>query len=190
MKVARLSALRTGRLYPPGIIPGTHFCYRLSRPQGHSAAGRITSMINSNDPIENRTRDLPSCSILPQQNAPHLTRGKQHNCHAVHNFPNLFDLRKNGLWFCNRASKPLDFSCTSHSYQREAGVGWSPFFSNLHTHSSLACTITFAVATTADTILWPRKAVQLVDRLSNSFHLPEKTSAHRTNPWDRREWAL
>jgi hypothetical protein len=22
-------------------IPGTHFCYRLSRPQGHSAAGRI-----------------------------------------------------------------------------------------------------------------------------------------------------
>jgi hypothetical protein len=26
MKLVRLSALRTGRLYPPGIIPGTHFC--------------------------------------------------------------------------------------------------------------------------------------------------------------------
>ena len=26
MKVIRLSALRTGRLYPPGNIPGTHFC--------------------------------------------------------------------------------------------------------------------------------------------------------------------
>jgi hypothetical protein len=26
MKVVRLSALRTGRLYPPGKIPGTHFC--------------------------------------------------------------------------------------------------------------------------------------------------------------------
>jgi hypothetical protein len=26
MKVLRLSALRTGRLYPPGNIPGTHFC--------------------------------------------------------------------------------------------------------------------------------------------------------------------
>jgi hypothetical protein len=26
MKVAVLSALRTGRLYPPGNIPGTHFC--------------------------------------------------------------------------------------------------------------------------------------------------------------------
>ena len=29
---------------PPGNIPGTHFCYRLSQPQGHSAAGRIMSM--------------------------------------------------------------------------------------------------------------------------------------------------
>ena len=26
MKVAMLSDLRTGRLYPPGNIPGTHFC--------------------------------------------------------------------------------------------------------------------------------------------------------------------
>ena len=26
MQVAMLSALRTGRLYPPGDIPGTHFC--------------------------------------------------------------------------------------------------------------------------------------------------------------------
>jgi len=26
MDVVRLSALRTGRHYPPGNIPGTHFC--------------------------------------------------------------------------------------------------------------------------------------------------------------------
>ena len=26
---------------PPGNAPGTHFCYRLSRHQGHSAIGRI-----------------------------------------------------------------------------------------------------------------------------------------------------
>jgi len=26
---------------PPGNIPGTHFCYTLSQPQSHSAAGRI-----------------------------------------------------------------------------------------------------------------------------------------------------
>ena len=31
------------RLYSPGNIPGTHFCQRLSQPQGHSAAGRIMS---------------------------------------------------------------------------------------------------------------------------------------------------
>jgi len=63
MKVVNLSALRIGRLYPPGNIPGTHFCYRLSRPQGHSAAGRIRSMKISSDTIGNRTRDLPACSV-------------------------------------------------------------------------------------------------------------------------------
>ena len=70
MKVVRLSALGTGRLYPPGNIPGTHFCWRLSQPQGHSAAGRIMSMKNSNDTIGNRTRDLPTCSAVPQPTAP------------------------------------------------------------------------------------------------------------------------
>ena len=34
----------------------THFCYRLSQPQGHSAAGWIMSMKNSNDTVRNRTR--------------------------------------------------------------------------------------------------------------------------------------
>ena len=28
---------------PPGNTPGTHCCYRLSRPQGHSATGRIVT---------------------------------------------------------------------------------------------------------------------------------------------------
>jgi len=41
MKIAGLSALRTGRLNPPVNIPGTHFCYWLSQPQAYSAAGRI-----------------------------------------------------------------------------------------------------------------------------------------------------
>ena len=58
MKVVRLSALRTDHLYPPWNIPGTHFCKRLTRPLGHSAARRIVSMINSNDIIGNRTCDL------------------------------------------------------------------------------------------------------------------------------------
>ena len=32
---------------PPGNNPGTHFCQRLSRPQGRSAIGRIMAMKNS-----------------------------------------------------------------------------------------------------------------------------------------------
>jgi hypothetical protein len=39
-----LSALRAGRLFPPGYLSGTHFCYRLSRLQGHIAAGKIRSI--------------------------------------------------------------------------------------------------------------------------------------------------
>jgi len=33
MNLARLSALRTGNLFAPGNIYGTHFCYRLSTPR-------------------------------------------------------------------------------------------------------------------------------------------------------------
>ena len=72
MKVVRLSALHTGRLYPPGNIPGTHLCYRPSRSQSHSAAGRIMSMKNSND-IGNRTRDPLTRSAVPQPTAPPRT---------------------------------------------------------------------------------------------------------------------
>jgi len=40
----------------------------MNRPQGHSAAGKIKLMENSNDTIGNRTRDLRACSTLPQTN--------------------------------------------------------------------------------------------------------------------------
>ena len=53
----------------PGNISGTHFCKRLSQPQGHSAAGRIMSTKNSID-IGEWTRDLPACSGVPQPTAP------------------------------------------------------------------------------------------------------------------------
>jgi len=49
---------------PPGNTPGTHICQRLSRPQGHSATGRIMSLKNSDDIIGNRNRDLPVCSVV------------------------------------------------------------------------------------------------------------------------------
>ena len=71
MKVVRLLAVRTGRLYPPGNISGTHFRQRLGQPQGHSAAGR--KMKNSNDTIGNRTSDLPTCSAVPQPTVPPRT---------------------------------------------------------------------------------------------------------------------
>jgi len=71
LKVVSLSALGTGRFYPPGNIPGTHFCQRLSPPpHGHCAAGRIMSMKISNEITGNRTRCLPACSAVPQTNAP------------------------------------------------------------------------------------------------------------------------
>jgi hypothetical protein len=62
----KLSALRAGRPLPPRKIPGTRFCQRLSRPQGHSAAGMIRSIEKSNGLIGIRSRDLPACSIVPQ----------------------------------------------------------------------------------------------------------------------------
>jgi hypothetical protein len=37
----RLLALHADLALISRKIPGTHFCYRLSKPQSHSAAGRI-----------------------------------------------------------------------------------------------------------------------------------------------------
>ena len=64
------TSLSTGLLHPPGNIHSTHFCYRLSRPKCHSAAGRIMSMRSSNDTIGNRSRDIPTFSAVPKPNAP------------------------------------------------------------------------------------------------------------------------
>jgi len=63
MKVLRLSPLNTGRLYPPGNTPGTHFCQRLGRPQGHIATGGIRLMENPNDTTRNRKRNF---RVVPQ----------------------------------------------------------------------------------------------------------------------------
>jgi hypothetical protein len=66
-----MSALHTSHLYPAGRIPGTHFYYRLSLPQGPSVAHRIKSMENPNDPNGNQTYDLSAFSTVPQPTAWH-----------------------------------------------------------------------------------------------------------------------
>jgi hypothetical protein len=55
MTVARLPL-------PPRDIPGTQFCQRVSRHQGHSAA---ESKKKTNNPIGNRARYLPAQSTAP-----------------------------------------------------------------------------------------------------------------------------
>ena len=76
MKVTRLSALRTGRLYHPGDTPGTQICYRLRRLQGQSAAGRNKSVKNPNDPI-GVGRTPPRTPFFAVQNSNWVTLNHQ-----------------------------------------------------------------------------------------------------------------
>jgi len=57
---------------PPGNTLGTHFCWRLSRPEGHGAARRIMSRKNSSDTLRTWTHDLPACSAVPLRTSMYL----------------------------------------------------------------------------------------------------------------------
>jgi hypothetical protein len=60
--------------FTPRKNSGTHFCSTLSRPQGHSAAGKVRSIEKSSDIIGNHTRDFPTCSVVPQPTTlPHVS---------------------------------------------------------------------------------------------------------------------
>lgn len=92
MKVVSLSFLHTGRLYPTKITPGTHFYQMLSQLQSHSVAGRTMSMKHYSDTIGNRSRDLPSCSTVPQPTglSREFVRTSMNN--ARHFIPNQFEV--------------------------------------------------------------------------------------------------
>jgi hypothetical protein len=65
MEVVRLSAVFT---------PKKYYCYWLIWSQGHSAPGRIKSMKNSSDTIQNRNCYLLACSAVPQPTASSRTQ--------------------------------------------------------------------------------------------------------------------
>jgi hypothetical protein len=44
---------------PPGNTPGTHFCYKMSRPRAIVRSKGFMSTEKSNDTIWNQTSDLP-----------------------------------------------------------------------------------------------------------------------------------
>ena len=55
---------------PPRKYLWYSFLLGVESPHGHSAAGRIMSMKNTNDSIGNQTRNLPACSAVPQPTEP------------------------------------------------------------------------------------------------------------------------
>jgi len=87
IKVARLSALSTGRLSPKNIFLVLICVKRLIRPWDHSMSGKIMSTKISSDTIGNRTRDPQACSEVPQPNASTSAPNRLCNIHNVFSKP-------------------------------------------------------------------------------------------------------
>jgi hypothetical protein len=107
LKVARCSAPRTGRLYPPGNIPGTHFCYRLSRPQGHST-------LQNNKDKKDRA---PSCNCYSIFLSP---------CVKKSYLPGPTDANYQGIYatYILKRNFPLGIATSSHAW-RPRQLSWA-----------------------------------------------------------------
>jgi hypothetical protein len=79
INVVRLSALGTGCLYRQEVFLVLISVKRLSRPQGHSATGRIMSMKNSNDTSASSERNFSVAGLVLQVGRNNLT---QWMCHS------------------------------------------------------------------------------------------------------------
>jgi hypothetical protein len=78
----RLSALSAGRPLLPRKIPVTHSVSVWVDHRAIVRLERLGRLKSSNDLIENRTRDLPACIILPQPNT--LPRSPFYNTYRTH----------------------------------------------------------------------------------------------------------
>ena len=65
---------------PPGNTPGTHFCWRLSRLQGHSATGRIISL---KIPMKSSGIKLATCQFVAQCLNHYATARPNANCNTL-----------------------------------------------------------------------------------------------------------
>jgi hypothetical protein len=68
-------SLMHGLPFTPRRIAGTHFCYSLNQPRAIVWLEGLGRMKNRYVFIGNRTRDLPSCTIVPQPTTlPHTSQ--------------------------------------------------------------------------------------------------------------------
>ena len=81
LKVVRLSVLSIGRLYTQETSPVLIYVRGWVDPRAKVAAGRIKSMKNPNNPIGNRTCDLPIYSAVPQPTASPCTPVCDKDCY-------------------------------------------------------------------------------------------------------------